>query len=249
MLTLPQLIEACNALYPPVNDCAPHGLQVAGCREIDRVAVAVTADLRTIQRASEEGCQALIVHHGLYWDKSSPCLVEWLGRRAGALMRTGISLLAYHLPMDLHQEVGNNWPAARDLGLAHLQPFGSCGAHRLGVIGEADEASVGEWLAKVGEYYGSTVRWAKAARPKVRRVAIVSGAGQRYIEEAQQARADLLITGVADEPQWHLAKELDVHFFAVGHAASERVGPRRLADWLQERLPVQARFLMDDNPF
>ena len=39
------------------------------------------------------------------------------------LLEKGISLLAYHLPLDAHMEFGNNWKAAKDLGLPTLRPF------------------------------------------------------------------------------------------------------------------------------
>ena len=52
------------------RDACPNGLQVEGTREISQVALGVTASLELLRRAREEGADAVVVHHGLFW--SSP---------------------------------------------------------------------------------------------------------------------------------------------------------------------------------
>ena len=40
-------------------------------------------------------------------------------------LENDIALLAYHLPLDAHRDVGNNWVAAKDLGWKNLDSFGT----------------------------------------------------------------------------------------------------------------------------
>jgi dinuclear metal center YbgI/SA1388 family protein len=249
MLTLAQLVQTCNQLYPNCPDGSFNGLQIEGQPHVSRVATAVSADLHTIDQAIQADCQALIVHHGLFWERSNPCLVGFLGRRAKRLLETGISLLAYHLPMDIHAQIGNNWTAAQQLGMSSLQPFGRNAGLCLGVQGLIGPMPV-DTLHKVLEnYYGNNLRHAAGSGKTIQRLAILSGGGHRWLEEAAEAGCDALVTGTADEPQWHQARELGVHLFAVGHSASERVGPKALAHWLAEHAHVEAIFLQDENPF
>jgi dinuclear metal center YbgI/SA1388 family protein len=249
MLTLTQLLEACNQLYPKCADSSYNGLQVEGQKHIARVATAVSADLATIEHAIQSGVQALIVHHGLFWERSSPCLTHALGRRARALLEAEVSLLAYHLPMDMHRQVGNNWGAANDLVLRDLQPFGSCGGLSIGVCGEIQPEPWQTFLQRVERYYGCQARHAPGGPQMIRRVAILSGSGHKFLEEAALLGCDALITGTGDEPQWHIAREMGIHLIAIGHAASERIGPKRLTKWLREELGCETIFLEDQNPF
>ena len=50
------------------RDYAPIGLQVIGAERVERVASAVSSTLEVFDRASVEGAQLLLVHHGMFWD-------------------------------------------------------------------------------------------------------------------------------------------------------------------------------------
>jgi putative NIF3 family GTP cyclohydrolase 1 type 2 len=90
------------------SDYAPNGLQVEGERPVLRLASGVTASAALLDAASEWGADAILVHHGWFWKNENPCLIGIKGRRARTLFRAGASLIAYHLPLDAHPEVGNN---------------------------------------------------------------------------------------------------------------------------------------------
>ena len=93
------------------KDYCPNGLQLDADRPIHKVITGVTANQALIERAIEEKADAVLVHHGWFWKGESPTLTGLKGRRARALFQHGISLLAYHLPLDAHQ----NWATTRGL--------------------------------------------------------------------------------------------------------------------------------------
>lgn len=74
------------------------------------------------RKALEEEVDFLIVHHGLFWGKPFP-IVGHHKRRLETLFQGGINLYAAHLPLDAHEEVGNNFVLARELGLVDLTPW------------------------------------------------------------------------------------------------------------------------------
>src|SRR5690606_29882744 len=80
-------------------DYCPNGLQVEGTRPVRRLVSGVTASLALIDAAAELGADALLVHHGWFWKGEDACLVGLRGERVRRLMATGMSLLAYHLPL------------------------------------------------------------------------------------------------------------------------------------------------------
>jgi putative NIF3 family GTP cyclohydrolase 1 type 2 len=82
----------------------------------------------------------------------------------------------------------------------------------------------------------------------IERVAISSGgAGASLIDAAHQG-FDVLLTGEAEEPSMHTARELGIHLVAGGHYATERFGVQALAERLAERFGVEWEFVDLPNP-
>ena len=114
------------------TDYAPNGLQVEGRPEVSRVVTAVSANQAAIDAAIDAGADAMVVHHGFFWRNEERTVVGHRAKRLTALLRAGISLIAYHLPLDAHEEVGNNVGLLTEIGAPAGEPFGGRAADRLG---------------------------------------------------------------------------------------------------------------------
>ena len=231
------------------TDYGPNGLQVEGRADIRRVVTGVTASLALLEAAVLRGADAVVVHHGIFWDGASPVLRGALKKRVSTLLSSGMSLFAYHLPLDAHPEVGNNAPALRDLGLVDLLPFAIHKGRAVGWRGRlpiAEPAAV--FAARVGAYYGTTPTGFLFGPPLVSTVGLVSGAAQSDANKAVAAGLDCFMTGELSEYNLHLAKEEGMHHLSVGHHASERVGPRNLARYIAAEFGVEAVFVDCENP-
>src|SRR5690606_13084825 len=114
-----RLCSALDDLLQPAafRDYGPNGLQVEGKAEVRRLVSGVTASLALIEAAIEAGADAILVHHGLFWRGQDGRVVGWMKRRLERLLAADVSLLAYHLPLDAHPELGNNAQLARQLGI------------------------------------------------------------------------------------------------------------------------------------
>lgn len=99
-----------------IQDYCPNGLQVEGRPQVRRIVSRVTASQALLDAAVEADADVVLVHHGYFWKGENPCVVGMKQRRLKTLLNNDISLLAYHLPLDLHPEVGNNVQLARQLG-------------------------------------------------------------------------------------------------------------------------------------
>jgi putative NIF3 family GTP cyclohydrolase 1 type 2 len=171
-----------------------------------------------------------------------------LGRRAELLLKNSLPLLAYHLPLDAHREVGNNFRAAEELGWQNCQPFGPKDLE-IGVMGFFDEIDVKEFCIKLEKYYGHPAAAVFGGKERVKSAALISGGAYRQIAEASAKGIDCFITGNFDEPAWHMAREEKLNFFALGHHATERIGPKALAHHLNEQFSLETEFLDCANPF
>jgi dinuclear metal center YbgI/SA1388 family protein len=232
------------------HDKCHNGLQVEGRREVRSVATAVTASLDSIEAAVAAGADALIVHHGLFWEGWPGRITGTLHQKVELLIKHRISLLAYHLPLDAHRELGNNWVAAGALGLVELAPFGDYNGMAIGVRGRLPEPLLQTaWVSRVEAYYGQKGRAALFGPERITSTAIISGGAHRYQEEAIEAGLDGFITGTGDAPNWLLSKEHQRLFLAMGHEATERIGVRALAVHLQTQCGLETRFLPDSNTF
>jgi dinuclear metal center YbgI/SA1388 family protein len=228
------------------RDYCPNGLQVEGRGETSRLATAVTASLAVLERAIAGGADSLLVHHGYFWKNEPPVISGPRRARLALLLRHDVNLLAYHLPLDAHPELGNNAALAQRLG---LRIDGWFGDQAIAAWGEPAQAQTLRDFARVVE--------ARLARPPlcigdpgrpVRRIAWCTGAAQDLLEAAVGLGVDAFLTGEVSERTVHLARETGVGFLAAGHHATERYGVQALGVHLAERFGLEHFFIDDENP-
>ena len=97
-------------------------------------------------------------------------------------------------------------------------------------------------------YYGRPPLHLPGGPEIISRVALVTGGGADFLTEAAAANCDALVTGEAEERSTQWAKEVGVHLFACGHHATERLGVRLLAGWLEGELALASEYLEIANP-
>ena len=227
--------------YP---DHGPMGMQVEGAEEVTRIACGVSASLALFQRAAELKAQLLIVHHGLFWDSDSQRIDGTMRKRLQALFDADITLAVYHLALDAHPEIGNNALIAKQLGIEPKERFAGIGFG--GPLRPVTE--VERFVGRVREKLGREPLVFPHGPEKVKRAAVVTGSGGRHFAEAAAAGYDLFLTGEAEEPTLHLARELGVHYIAAGHYATERFGVQELAKKIAERFGAEADYIELGNP-
>jgi dinuclear metal center YbgI/SA1388 family protein len=231
------------------GDVCINGLQVEGNKKIQHLAVAVSASLYTIKRAKSLKADALLVHHGLFLKGRDVVLGGSLKEMLAILLEGDISLFAYHLPLDAHQELGNNWPAAKMLGMSDLEPFGTYQNTKIGVKGTLPPTPREQFKKLLEKFYGHPAQTVFGGKKIIRSCALISGGAHKSISEAVQDEVDCLVTGTTDEPIWHIAHQDKINFFALGHAATENLGVRLLGEHLAERFGLKVSYIHENNPF
>lgn len=245
------LLAACDDLLQPqrFKDYGPNGLQVEGADRIAHIVSGVTASRALIEAAIDAKADAVLVHHGLFWRGQDGTVTGWMKQRLQLLLAHDINLLAYHLPLDAHPQLGNNAQLGVRLGLVADRNFGEQELGLSGVRANGQTFASAEALAhNVANVLGRTPVVALGDKREIRRVAWCTGGAQGYFEAAIAAGADAFITGEISEPQAHLARETGVAFLACGHHATERYGAPAVAAHVAAQLGVTHQFIEIDNP-
>lgn len=223
---------------------APAGLQVVGAAEVTRLACGVSCSLELFERAVAGGAEMILVHHGLFW-RNEPLVVDArLRGRLETLFRGDASLVAYHLALDAHPELGNNAQLAWRIGATPDGPFASVG---LGCTLDTP-CELDELIERTREAVGREPVVFGHGPVEIRRVAVVTGAAGHELVRAAHEGFDALVTGEPEEPSLATARELGIHLVAAGHHATERFGVRALAEHLAGRFGLAWEAIDIENP-
>ncbi|MGY4026383.1 Nif3-like dinuclear metal center hexameric protein [Aeromonas rivuli] len=252
MIRRQKLTNILNQLLEPhaIKDYCPNGLQVEGRDEIRKIVTGVTASQGLLDAAVAEGADAILVHHGYFWKGEAEVVTGMKQRRLKTLLTHDINLFAYHLPLDVHPELGNNAQLAKLLGIRVRRGLEPWDKKSVAMVGKFDDPLSGEALAaRIGERLGRAVLHCGESGPAlIETVAWCTGGGQSYINLAAEQGIDAFISGEASEQTIHTAREMGMHFFAAGHHATERYGVKALGEWLATEHGVEVIFVDIDNP-
>ena len=230
-------------------DFCPNGLQVEGRATIRRIVTGVSACRELFERARRHQADSVLVHHGIFWEGTTRTLTGYQLGRVAQLIEGHLNLIAYHLPLDRHPEVGNNAIAARRLGLSQLEPFGEYSGSSLGFKGEFDdEVSLPELLDRCRAVFQQEPLCFPEGPEAVATVGMISGAAESSFRQAITSGLDAYITGEASEWVMNVARETGTHFIAAGHYATERLGIQALGDHLMQHFGVDVRYEDIPNP-
>ncbi|MEX0907820.1 MAG: Nif3-like dinuclear metal center hexameric protein [Gemmatimonadota bacterium] len=219
---------------------ARNGLQVENAGSVTRIGAAVDASARTIGEAARLGCDLLLVHHGLYWD-GDPRVTARRYRRLKPLLDHGIAVYSAHLPLDAHEDVGNNAVLARALGIEIRGRF----AGGVGVWGDLDVKR--ETLAaRLDDVLGRRVHMMLFGPDRTARVGVLTGGGGGLIGEALSAGLDAYVTGEGPHHTHFDAEEGSINVYYGGHYATETWGVKALAAHLAQRYGLPWEFI--DHP-
>jgi dinuclear metal center YbgI/SA1388 family protein len=241
-----------TALLKPqqIKDFTVNGLQVQGCETISKVVTGVTASKALIERAIDEKADAILVHHGYFWKNESYAIRGMKHDRIKALLVNDINLFAYHLPLDIHPTLGNNAQLAKLFNIGDVAPLELGNPISVAMQGSfKNECSANELTKLINTTLNRECLHIPANSNKpIKTIAWCSGGGQGYIELAAEQGIDAFLSGEVSEQTTHIAHEMDIHFFAAGHHATERYGVKALGEHLAKEHGIEVLFIDIDNP-
>lgn len=228
------------------KDYCPNGLQVEGRDEINKIVTGVTASMVLLEAAHKAGADLVLVHHGYFWRNEAPEIVGIKQRRIKFLLTHGINLMAYHLPLDAHEVLGNNVQLGNLLGFKAQNYIGS---ENLIAYAELEtEMSLSQVVSLLELRLDRQVIAIGELERMVKKVAWCTGAAQGYMEQAIALGVDLYISGEISEQTTHQSLESGVAYICAGHHATERYGIQALGSHLAEKFNLAHEFIDIHNP-
>jgi len=226
------------------KDYAPNGLQVEGSEDIKVIVTGVTACQALIEKAIKLKADAILVHHGYFWKSEPEVITGFKQKRIKSLLLNDINLFGYHLPLDAHEELGNNALLGKLWNLQDITPLP--GLVKLGKL--TQPMPIEEFSTMVSNSLDREVLHLPGGPQQVQTIAWCSGGAQGYIDQAIKWQADVYISGEVSEQTTHLAKECGIHYLAAGHHATERLGIKILGDHLAQKFDLTCHFVDITNP-
>ena len=251
MAQLQDILQWCDQtlLSSEFKDYAPNGLQIEGKADVKKIVCAVTASLDAIDAAIEAQADLLLVHHGYFWKGEPAPITGMRGARIKKLIQHDISLVGYHLPLDAHPSLGNNAAIAELLELENIQALNPNERHPIGNIGYLKQAVSAEaFKQQLSDVFNREIIHLPSTTEKIQKIGFCTGAAQDFITQAAEQGCDAYISGEVSERTFYEAQELNVHYFACGHHATERYGVQRLAQALSKQFDVEAIYYEQGNP-
>ena len=228
------------------SDYCPNGLQVEGKPEIYKIVTGVTASYALLEAAMRANADAVLVHHGYFWRGEALPITGIKKRRIQFLLQHEINLFAFHLPLDMHAELGNNVMLAKQLDL-HVT--GWAGEKNILALAELNPPqTLKEFAGLVAVKLKRTPQVIGDLNKPIKHVALCTGAAQGYIEQAFTVGADVYISGEISEQTVHVAIESGKSYISAGHHATERYGIQALGEHLAQKFDLQHEFIDIDNP-
>ncbi len=249
-----EIMEFLDEVLEPkkYRDYCPNGLQVYGKEQIGCLATCTSVSAEFFRQGREKNADLLLVHHGLFWEKDSRVIDPLLGKRLRLLFEADLNLVAYHLPLDAHHQLGNNAQLAACLGLQDLDfEFAAYGGSYIGCRGRLPAplplGQVTQELAKKID----TQPWIfDGGSGQASCLGVVSGgAGEiPILQEAVRAGCDTLVTGVLYEQSLAVAREAHLNVISLGHYNSEKLGVQALGEAVGEKFGIDVIHLDVPNP-
>lgn len=231
-----------------IHDYCPNGLQVEGQNHIRLIVSGVSASLAFIEAAVKAGADALLVHHGWFWRDENPCITGPKQTRIKRLLENNLNLYAYHLPLDMHEQLGNNAMLAKQLQLHCRGRFGENNIGWLGIMANPAIQTVGQLAEFIQIRLDRHPLLIGEPNQPLDLIGWCSGAAQNLLPDAASAGATVYLSGEISEQTVHAAREYGVAYLACGHHATERYGVKALGEHIAQQFGILHQFIDIDNP-
>ena len=229
----------------PDFDQAFNGLQLENNGIVSKIGAAVDAGQIPFELAIQEKVDFLICHHGLFWNPIAP-LTGHNYKKIQTAIKGNIAVYSSHLPLDSHEEIGNNALLSEALELKPIKQFLDYKGTQIGLISEGPQGGRSELQTKLKALFPKTYGEILYGDSKPKKIAILTGSGQSAVAELLQNGVDTLITGELRQHHFNMAQELKLNLFPCGHYATETFGVQRLAKEVAETFKIEWTFLKQD---
>ena len=235
-MTVKELYEYLNNKIPSELSCEwdNDGLMCcpSGDKAVKKVLVTLDVSEEMVDFAVENSCDLILSHHPLIFKPIKSLSDDnTIPARLIKLVRSGISVMSFHTRLDVLPG-GVNDVLSEKLGLYDIEPFGEDGI-MMGRIGITDETTLEEFAKFVKSALGAPAVFYNG-RLSVKKVAVLGGSGEDFIEAAKRCGADTFVSGNIGYHLMAEAKENGINLVEAGHYFTEAPVLEYLAEMVRE---------------
>ncbi len=213
-------------------------------KEVQRAAVALDLNRKTLEQAISLEADLIITHHPVIFKAQKRFLSDSIAYR---LAENGISLISTHTPLDA--AVGGVNDVLCDLlELTRVEVLPAGESENLLRVGFTDRTSPSDFAKFVSVQLGADVRFSDGGK-EIETVAVCSGAGAEFSEEVAESGIDAFVTGDAKYHDFLDAAENGLTLIAAGHFETENPAMAILASRLRSNFSnIDIIVLSETNP-
>ncbi len=221
-------------------------------QEVHKVLIALDPSTEVIEQAIEQQCDMIITHHPLIFSPMKKITNnDFIGKRILSMMNNSIAYYAMHTNMDIAIMADESAAMVGLKDTVALEQVEPSNQHvGIGRFGNLVIAMSLLELAKAvkKQFHLDDVRVVGDLTKEIKKVAISTGSGEDFIENAIQMGADVLITGDIRHHKALDAIERNLSIIDAGHYGTERF----MVEWLCAHLEVNNVTVMaakEQSPF
>ena len=208
--------------------------------DINKILVALDATENVIDEAIAKGADMIITHHPLLFHAVKKINYNMPdGRKIMKLIKNNINHFAAHTNLDAAKG-GTNDRLADIIGLKDISvlsegQFDEIGIGRVGIID--GDTTMGMLAVRIKEGLGlDAVRVTGNLSRKVKKVALCTGAGAEFIDDAVKAKCDVYVTSDIKYHEAMDAVDKDICLIDATNYATENIIVPVIADYLRRKL-------------
>lgn len=217
-------------IYEFLDKIAPFGtaLEFDSCgllvgnfnKETDKVLLTLDITKNVVEEAQKTGAQLIVSHHPVIF---KPLSEIRFNSTIHLLSKFEISAICAHTNLDVASK-GVNYCLAKKLSLSNLEPLVYEENQPLGITGELEnEMEIEEFATHVKNALACKGVRYTSVNNKIKRVAVCSGSGGEFVDDAVKKSADAFVTGEIKHSQILKANEKNLMIVDAGHYKTENV--------------------------
>ena len=233
-----------------IDDAAPYKIACSwdnsgflighGECEVKRVMIALDFTDSVLSEAIECGCNLIVTHHPYIFKGMNRINDETTeGSLILKLIENGVSLVCAHTNLDMAVG-GINDVLCEMLSLKNVTHLGFAAEDENGIkigefrMGETEEALL-DFIERVKHSLGcDAVKCSNSENVCLKKVAVCSGSGCSFIEEAVKSGADAYLTSDAKYHDFQFAENSGLVLIDAGHFETENIICQKLAELINQ---------------
>ncbi len=220
-----------------IKDNSVNGIQIEGKKNVKNILTCVSINNYIINKAIFYKIDTIITHHGILWHNNLPNIIGIKKKRIYKILINNINIFSWHLPLDIHPEIGNNVIIANKLNIKIIQLPNNNFPVLIGKINT--KKKIYQLIKK-----NKNINFLKSKKKKIKKIGICSGLGEKYLEKTiLKYNIDTYITGEILEQSFYVIKEYDINIIIMKHYISEIYGVKKLGEWIKKNFSLKVKFL------